>query len=114
MFAIIQMLEIMSIEIIILPKNRDVINLKLLCGFSTKSDSQFDYIFVMDNANMRNVQRFLEGTGSKAKVEMLGSYDPQGQKVISDPWAGSEKVFENTYQHIYRSLENFLKTEILS
>ena len=68
----------------------------------------------MDDRNYRNVQRFLEGTGTTAKVAPLGSYDPQGQKVINDPWAGSDKVFENCYQHVYRSLQGFLKKEFAS
>jgi protein-tyrosine-phosphatase len=76
--------------------------------FNAKSDSTFDYIFVMDDANMRNVTNLLKGVTTGAKVHRLGEFDPQGVKTIIDPWYGSAPGFDTCYDHVHRSLTNFL------
>lgn len=39
----------------------------------------------MDDDNISELNR-LKPSGSKAKVELLGSYDPEGEKIIRDPY----------------------------
>ncbi|XP_020943613.1 low molecular weight phosphotyrosine protein phosphatase isoform X3 [Sus scrofa] len=54
----------------------------------TKEDfATFDYILCMDESNLRDLNR--KGNQVKncrAKIELLGSYDPQKQLIIEDPY----------------------------
>ncbi|EEC01491.1 protein-tyrosine-phosphatase, putative, partial [Ixodes scapularis] len=52
----------------------------------------FDYIFAMDNANLNDLKD-LAPKGSKAKVVLLGKYDPEGQTIIRDPYYVSHSPF---------------------
>lgn len=56
------------------------------CRQIRKSDfNEFDFIFGMDEDNMSD----LEGDkprGSKAKVLLLGDFDPEGERIIRDPY----------------------------
>uniref|UniRef100_A0A8C2TC18 Low molecular weight phosphotyrosine protein phosphatase n=1 Tax=Coturnix japonica TaxID=93934 RepID=A0A8C2TC18_COTJA len=54
----------------------------------TKDDFQtFDYILCMDESNLRDLKRKSNQVKDcKAKIELLGSYDPQKQLIIEDPY----------------------------
>ncbi|XP_018562437.1 low molecular weight phosphotyrosine protein phosphatase 1 [Anoplophora glabripennis] len=69
---------------------------------------EFDYIFGMDENNISNLQDQAP-IGSKAKILLLGDYDPQGERIIRDPYydRGSEG-FEVCYQQCLRSCKAFL------
>ncbi|NXT82737.1 PPAC phosphatase, partial [Zapornia atra] len=45
----------------------------------------------------------------KAKIELLGTYDPQKQLIIEDPYYGSEKDFETVYEQCVRCCKAFLE-----
>ncbi|KAM7286562.1 low molecular weight phosphotyrosine protein phosphatase-like [Ixodes scapularis] len=67
----------------------------------------FQYIFAMDNANM-NYLTCLAPKSSKAKVELLGKYDPEGQKTIRDPYKDSgSQGFEEVYAQCLRCCNGF-------
>jgi low molecular weight phosphotyrosine protein phosphatase len=58
-----------------------------------KSDfNEFDYIFGMDDDNMDDLNS-LAPSGSKAKLELLGTYDPEGERIIRDPYYVSHTIF---------------------
>ncbi|XP_054050511.1 low molecular weight phosphotyrosine protein phosphatase isoform X2 [Rissa tridactyla] len=77
----------------------------------TKEDFQtFDYILCMDESNLRDLKR--KGNqvkDCKAKIELLGSYDPQKQLIIEDPYYGNEKDFETVYEQCVRCCKAFLE-----
>jgi low molecular weight phosphotyrosine protein phosphatase len=50
---------------------------------------EYDYIFGMDNNNISGLKRDLP-PNSKAKIFLLGDFDPQGEKIIRDPYYVSE------------------------
>ncbi|KAM4818091.1 low molecular weight phosphotyrosine protein phosphatase-like [Thomomys bottae] len=54
----------------------------------TKEDfAIFDYILCMDESNLRDLNRKSKQVKNcKAKIELLGSYDPQKQPIIEDPY----------------------------
>jgi len=54
----------------------------------TKEDfATFDYILCMDESNLRDLNRKSNQIKNrKAKIELLGSYDPQNQLIIEDPY----------------------------
>uniref|UniRef100_A0A3B3RXS9 Low molecular weight phosphotyrosine protein phosphatase n=1 Tax=Paramormyrops kingsleyae TaxID=1676925 RepID=A0A3B3RXS9_9TELE len=78
----------------------------------TKGDFEtFDYILCMDESNLRDLKRKANAVKNcKAKIELLGSYDPQKQLIINDPyyvsvrallWAlGILAFFENPVCHL--------------
>uniref|UniRef100_A0A2R9AFU6 Low molecular weight phosphotyrosine protein phosphatase n=1 Tax=Pan paniscus TaxID=9597 RepID=A0A2R9AFU6_PANPA len=45
----------------------------------------------------------------KAKIELLGSYDPQKQLIIEDPYYGNDSDFETVYQQCVRCCRAFLE-----
>ena len=45
----------------------------------------------------------------KAKIELLGSYDPQKQLIIEDPYYGNDSDFEVVYQQCLRCCKAFLE-----
>ncbi|RXM31405.1 Low molecular weight phosphotyrosine protein phosphatase [Acipenser ruthenus] len=54
----------------------------------TKDDfATFDYILCMDESNLRDLKKKASQVKNcKAKIELLGSYDPQKQLIIQDPY----------------------------
>ncbi|XP_003971728.2 low molecular weight phosphotyrosine protein phosphatase isoform X2 [Takifugu rubripes] len=77
----------------------------------TKDDFMtFDYILCMDESNLRELNRKVKSVKNcKAKIELLGSYDPQKQLIIKDPYYGSDNDFEMVYQQCVRCCEAFLE-----
>uniref|UniRef100_A0A9J8AVT6 Low molecular weight phosphotyrosine protein phosphatase n=2 Tax=Cyprinus carpio TaxID=7962 RepID=A0A9J8AVT6_CYPCA len=54
----------------------------------TKDDFMtFDHILCMDESNLRDLNKKASSVkNSKAKIELLGSYDPEKQLIIQDPY----------------------------
>ncbi|XP_075001249.1 low molecular weight phosphotyrosine protein phosphatase isoform X1 [Calonectris borealis] len=91
----------------------------------TKDDFQtFDYILCMDESNLRDLKRKSNQVKDcKAKIELLGTYDPQKQLIIEDPYyvcvrnslggliknCGNEKDFETVYEQCVRCCKAFLE-----
>ena len=71
----------------------------------------FHVIFAFDESNVADLNEFFrlaEGS-ARAKVELLGTYDPKGKRIIQDPHYGDISDFEKMFDHIYRCREEFLK-----
>ncbi|CAH2050728.1 unnamed protein product, partial [Iphiclides podalirius] len=47
--------------------------------------NHYDYIFGMDESNMRDLKKRAP-QGSKAKLLLFGDFDPQGDRIIRDPY----------------------------
>lgn len=77
----------------------------------TKEDfATFDYILCMDESNLRDLNRKSNQVKNcKAKIELLGSYDPQKQLIIEDPYYGNDSDFELVYQQCLRCCKAFLE-----
>ncbi|XP_033932504.1 low molecular weight phosphotyrosine protein phosphatase isoform X2 [Gymnodraco acuticeps] len=77
----------------------------------TKDDFMtFDYILCMDESNMSELNRKAKAVkNSSAKIELLGSYDPEKQLIINDPYYGSDEDFEKVYEQCVRCCTAFLK-----
>ncbi|KAM5228206.1 low molecular weight phosphotyrosine protein phosphatase-like [Ctenodactylus gundi] len=70
----------------------------------------FDYILCMDENNLRDLNiKSNQVKNCKAKTELLGSYDPQKQLIINDPYHGDDSDFELVYQHCGRCCKAFLE-----
>lgn len=70
---------------------------------------KFDYIFGMDNENISDLNRLAPKSSSKNKILLLGSFDPNGEKIIRDPYYDSDCAgFEKCYEQCVRSCNGFL------
>lgn len=77
----------------------------------TREDfATFDYILCMDESNLRDLNRKSNQVKNcRAKIELLGSYDPQKQLIIEDPYYGNDSDFEVVYQQCLRCCKAFLE-----
>ncbi|XP_043962490.1 low molecular weight phosphotyrosine protein phosphatase isoform X2 [Gambusia affinis] len=77
----------------------------------TKDDfMNFEYILCMDESNLSDLNKKAKSVkNSNAKIELLGSYDPQNQRIIKDPYYGSDADFENVYEQCLRCCKAFLE-----
>jgi len=74
----------------------------------TDDFEKFDEIFVMDRSNYNNALR-LAGI-HKGKLKMMRSFDPNGMdEEVPDPYYGEEKDFQNVFEILERSIEEYLK-----
>ncbi|KAK2589022.1 hypothetical protein KPH14_001865 [Odynerus spinipes] len=70
----------------------------------------YDWIFGMDNYIMEYLYE-LQPASSKAIVELLGKYDPNGEIIIRDPLFDNDSSgFEKAFQQSLRSVKSFLIT----
>lgn len=72
--------------------------------FRTADFERFDYILVMDRANLRAV-RSQDPTGRYAdKVRLFRTYDPEpGNHEVPDPYYGGTEGFEKVYTMVERT-----------
>ncbi|XP_058470327.1 low molecular weight phosphotyrosine protein phosphatase isoform X2 [Solea solea] len=77
----------------------------------TKNDfTSFEYILCMDDSNLRDLKSKASAVkNSSAKIELLGLYDPQNQRIIEDPYYGSASDFEKVYEQCERCCRAFLE-----
>lgn len=83
---------------------------------SVKDFDEFDYIYVMDNSNYKNVMALVPNQKAKSKVKMIMNelFDNENTDV-PDPYYGGEDGFENVYQMLddvcIAIAEKLLKTD---
>ncbi|AWP20042.1 Low molecular weight protein tyrosine phosphatase isoform 4 [Scophthalmus maximus] len=77
----------------------------------TKDDfMSFEYILCMDESNLSELNRKAKSVKNyQAKIELLGSYDPQKQRIIQDPYYGSDEDFGKVYEQCVRCCKAFLE-----
>ncbi|XP_077367421.1 low molecular weight phosphotyrosine protein phosphatase isoform X3 [Festucalex cinctus] len=78
----------------------------------TKDDfMNFEFILCMDESNLRDLNRKANNVKNhRAKIELLGAYDPQKQLIINDPYYGSAEDFEKVYEQCRRCCKAFLES----
>ena len=78
--------------------------------FSYKDFRNFDVILTMDQDNYRNVIALAQRDEDKAKVKMTLNYSfPESNMEVPDPWYGGEQGFEEVFQLLDESANNFFK-----
>ncbi|MDO4880202.1 MAG: low molecular weight protein-tyrosine-phosphatase [Capnocytophaga sp.] len=81
----------------------DISNLKART-FSVNDFEKFDYIFVMDKSNYKNVIQLAKNEQYKAKVSfLLDELETQNQKELPDPYYGDKSDFEKVYRDIAKA-----------
>ncbi|XP_005098005.2 low molecular weight phosphotyrosine protein phosphatase [Aplysia californica] len=72
--------------------------------------TSFDYIFGMDHQNIEDINE-LAPKNSTAKVLLLGSFDPQKELIIQDPYfthSRNKNAFNEVYDQCLRCCTAFL------
>jgi len=69
---------------------------------------QFEYIFCMDHDNLSGLRGFKPRENAIADVRLLGSFDPEGDLVVEDPYYGGLDDFEHIFHQITRCCHAFL------
>lgn len=70
----------------------------------------FDYIFVMDPANYRNVVKLARNSTDISKVSLIldQSY-PNENREVPDPYYGGEEGFDTVYHLLNEACNNFVE-----
>lgn len=75
--------------------------------FKKKHQKEFDYLLAMDHSNYQNMVK--EMGEDPEKLILMRDFDPYGKgEDVPDPWYGGMNGFENVYQILDRSLDEFL------
>lgn len=69
----------------------------------------FDYIFAMDRSNLSNILRIAGGRAVADKVRLMREFDPEGGDEVPDPYHGGEQHFQEVFDILDRSTDNFLE-----
>ncbi|KAI8092555.1 phosphotyrosine protein phosphatase I superfamily [Halteromyces radiatus] len=75
---------------------------------TTQHFKEFDYILCMDESNLEDLLN-KKPAGSKAVISLFGEFDPQGERIIQDPYYGGIDGFEHNFKQVTRASEGFLK-----
>jgi protein-tyrosine phosphatase len=76
----------------------------------TKQDfKDFDYIYVMDESNYRNVLNLAESNSDNEKVKLIMDQSDLKIKNVPDPYYGGNDGFEKVYQMLDNACTNIAK-----
>lgn len=71
---------------------------------------RFDYIFAMDNSNLRNIQALPNAHRHNDKIRLMRDYDPEGTGgEVPDPYYGTEPHFQEVFDILDRSTEALIE-----
>ena len=78
---------------------------------TSKDFKEFDYILVMDDENLEDVNSMTDGS-HKARVKLLGSYDKAARSdQVQDPYYGrGDEGFERVFKQCWKCCSEFLKS----
>jgi protein-tyrosine phosphatase len=71
--------------------------------------TRFDYVIVMDRANLEQVERLNAHTAGRARVHLLREWDPEGGSDVPDPYYGGPRGFDDVHDIVERSCEALLE-----
>ncbi|XP_068971892.1 low molecular weight phosphotyrosine protein phosphatase-like [Bombus flavifrons] len=91
-------------------KKRGITDYTHIARQITKEDFyKFDWIFGMDSGIVFDLCQ-MQPEDSRAKIELLGKYDPNGELNIRDPLFDSDSAgFEKAFEQAARSIKVFLE-----
>jgi protein-tyrosine phosphatase len=81
------------------------------CGrqFTRQDLIDFDFILAMDKNNRQDILRLLKNESHRTKVMLMRDFDPNKKgEDVPDPYYGGEKHFQEVFEILDRSTENFL------
>lgn len=77
--------------------------------------NDFNYIIVMDESNLDNVEKLLDRSGlSHEHLYLMREFQPNASHIdVPDPYFGEAEGFEEVYDILDESIDNFLEKIIL-
>ncbi len=92
------------------------INNQRAAQFSIDDFETYDYIYVMDNANYKDITQLSDDIKNRSKVKLiLEELYPNNHLDVPDPYYGGEQGFEDVYQMLNKACDNIvIKLEKLS
>jgi protein-tyrosine phosphatase len=79
--------------------------------FSAADFDAFDFIFVMDRENLREVLKLVRSEKDAEKVKLLlNAENPECNKDVPDPWYGGEEGFTDVFLMIEKACDAVLKS----
>ena len=79
-----------------------------------KDFRDFDYILAMDSNNLSNIKILDQADQFGDKLFLMRDFDPENSGGdVPDPYFGGETGFQNVYDILNRSVENFIDTELI-
>jgi protein-tyrosine phosphatase len=73
---------------------------------------KFDLILAMDQHNLDEIMRLPNAALCKQKIMLMREFDPLGLGDVPDPYYGGEKNFQEVFEMLDRSIENFIATNL--
>jgi protein-tyrosine phosphatase len=71
--------------------------------------TSFDFILAMDKSNLQNILRHPDSQNHASKVKLMRDFDPYEEgSEVPDPYHGGEKGFQEVFNILDRSLDNFI------
>lgn len=80
--------------------------------FATADLDEFDFLFAMDQQNLKGILRLAETDKHNHKIKLMREFDPQGPGDVPDPYYGTLHDFQFVFEMLDRTLDEFIKTEI--
>jgi protein-tyrosine phosphatase len=71
--------------------------------------THYDFIFAMDKNNHKNILRLTNADQHKHKVRLMREFDPVSEGEVPDPYYGTEKDFQEVFNILDRTMEEFIK-----
>jgi len=69
----------------------------------------YDYLIAMDRGNLQTILRLASTPQQLEKVVLMRAYDSLGKdEEVPDPYYGDQKHFEDVYEILNRSIDNFI------
>jgi protein-tyrosine phosphatase len=79
-------------------------------AFTVRDFKEFDYIFVMDNSNRKNVLSLARNDNDKIKVKLiLNEVFPNENLDVPDPYYGGEYGFKNVYNMLDQACDKIVE-----
>jgi len=71
---------------------------------------KFDFVFAMDRSNYENIMQLANAETHKHKVSLMRSFDLENENAdVPDPYYGGARGFQDVFEILDRSTENFLE-----
>jgi protein-tyrosine phosphatase len=70
----------------------------------------FDLILAMDSANYKGILKLTDALAHKHKVQLMRTYDPQGDGDVPDPYYGGERDFQEVFDILNRSIDSLIES----
>jgi protein-tyrosine phosphatase len=72
--------------------------------------TEFDYLFAMDQQNMKNILCLTDAEQHKHKIKLIREFDPQGKDDVPDPYYGTMHDFQHVFEMLDRTLDVFIES----